>query len=192
VPIKEVPIKEVPIRERSRQPPLSSARVIKSEGTPEMVQVTFEIPEHLLGQFYLAVGRALQNGQDEGAAEQAEPAMSEWSVLDVDDAAVVWRKFSPRAQAVFSVLMDSPGIALPADELAAKIGLTNGRHGLAGVVAWPSRQCAELGFVPPFRFDNSAAPNEAGTYWMDPETADLFRAVRQRSMTKSASGQVRD
>jgi hypothetical protein len=152
-----------------------------------MVQVTFEIPDHLLGQFYLAVGRALQNGQDEGDAEDAEPELREWGIFAGDDqqAAEAWRKFSPRAQAVFSLLMDNPGIAVPADEIAAKIGLTNGRHGLAGVVAWPSRQCAELGFVPPFRFDNSAAPSEAGTYWMDPETAELFRAVRQRSMAKS-------
>jgi hypothetical protein len=150
-----------------------------------MVQVTFEIPDHLLGQFYMAVGRVLHSAPDESAAEQIEPQMSEWSVLDGDDAAVAWRKFSPRAQAVFSLLMDNPGIAIPADEIAAKIGLTNGRHGLAGVVAWPSRQCAELGFLPPFRFDNSAAPNEAGTYWMDPETAELFRGVRQRSTAKS-------
>jgi hypothetical protein len=152
-----------------------------------MVQVTFEIPEHLLGQFYLAVGRALQNAQDESDAEQAEPEMAEWGTFGGDDeqAAQAWRKFSPRAQAVFSLLMDNPGIAIPADEIAAKIGLSNGRHGLAGVVAWPSRQCAELGFQPPFRFDNSAAPNEAGTYWMDPETAELFRTVRQRAKAKS-------
>ncbi len=81
--------------------------------------------------------------------------------------------------------MDNPGIAIPADEIAAKIGLSNGRHGLAGVVAWPSRQCAELRYLPPFRFDNSAAPNEAGTYWMDPETAELF----PRSAT-AVDGQV--
>jgi hypothetical protein len=150
-----------------------------------MVQVTFEIPEDLLGKFYAAVGRALQNAQDERDAGQAEPDLNEWSVFNVDEAAVAWRKFSPRAQAVFSLLVDNPGIAIPADEIAAKIGLTNGRHGLAGVVAWPSRQCAELGYLPPFRFDNSAAPNEAGTYWMDPETAELFRVVRQRSTAKS-------
>ncbi|HTX82305.1 MAG TPA: DUF6416 domain-containing protein [Streptosporangiaceae bacterium] len=151
-----------------------------------MVQVTFEIPDHLLGQFYHAVGRVLQDAQDDGAAEQTEPDMSEWSVANVEQAARVWRKFSPRAQAVFSLLMDNPGIAVPADEIAAKIGLANGRHGLAGVVAWPSRQCAELGLLPPFRFESPAAPNETGTYWMDPETAQLFRAVRQTSMAKSS------
>lgn len=158
-----------------------------------MVQVTFEIPEHLLGEFYLRVGAALKRAQeDETAWEETEPQLREWGTHPSDDgqAAAAWRKFSLRAQAVFSLLMDNPGIAVPADDLAAKIGLTNGRHGLAGVVAWPSRQCAELGLVPPFRFDNSAAPNEAGTYWMDPETAELFTAARQRSMAKSTHGQV--
>lgn len=176
-----------PIKERTKPPRLSLARVIKSQGWPEMVKVTFDIPEHLMGMFYHAVGRVLQSAQDESAAEPTEPQLGEWGsdAYDSVQAATAWRKFSPRAQAVFSLLMDNPGIAIPADEVAAKIGLTNGRHGLGGVVAWPSRQCAELGFVPPLRFDNSAAPNEAGTYWMDPETAELFRAVRQRSTAKS-------
>lgn len=159
-----------------------------------MVQVTFEIPEPLLGRFYIAVGFVLKRAQLEGASGATEPKLREWGLFagDDDQAAAAWRKFSPRAQAVFSVLMDNPGIAVPADDLAAKIGLANGRHGLAGVVAWPSRQCAELGLVPPFRFDNSAAPSEAGTYWMDPQTAELFIAAREMSMAKSASGQVRD
>lgn len=159
-----------------------------------MVQVTFEIPEPLLGQFYMAVGAVLKRAQLESAKEETEPRLREWGThaFDDDQAQMAWRKFSPRAQAVFSLLMDNPGIAMPADDIAAKIGLTNGRHGLAGVVAWPSRQCAELGLMPPFRFDNSAAPNEAGTYWMDPETAELFTAVRQRSMGKSTSSPVPD
>lgn len=159
-----------------------------------MVQVTFEIPERLLGRFYIEVGVVLKNAQYDSATEEAEPQLREWGTFPSDDrqAATAWRKFSPRAQAVFSLLMDKPGVAVPADELAAKVGLTNGRHGLAGVVAWPSRQCAELGLVPPFRFDNSAAPNEAGLYWMDPETAELFTAARQSSMAKSTHGQARD
>jgi Family of unknown function (DUF6416) len=159
-----------------------------------MVQVTFEIPEHLLGQFYIAVGKVLSRAQHESAAEEAEPQLHEWGTDAFDDdlADTAWRKFSPRAQAVFSLLMDNPGVAMPADDIAAKIGLSNGRHGLAGVVAWPSRQCSELGLVPPFRFDNSAALNDAGSYWMDPETAEVFIAARERSMAKSRHGQVRD
>ena len=158
-----------------------------------MVQVTFEIPEHLLGQFYIRVGGVLKRALD-ADHEDAEPQLREWGTYEIDSglADAAWRKFSPRAQAVFSLLMDNPGIAVPADDIASKIGLINGRHGLAGVVAWPSRQCAELGFVPPFRFDNSAGPNEAGAYWMDPETAEVFTSVRDRSRAKSTSRPAQD
>jgi len=183
-----------PIKEWMTLPIVSVATATELKRRPEMVQVTFEIPERLLGRFYIEVGVVLKRAQYESAAEEAAPQLREWGTFagDDDQAVAAWRKFSPRAQAVFSMLMENPGIAMPADLLAAKIGLANGRHGLAGVVAWPSRQCAELGLVPPFRFDNSAAPNEAGTYWMDPETAELFTAARQRSMAKSTSGRVRD
>ena len=71
-------------------------------------------------------------------------------------------------------------MAMQADEIAVKIGLANGRHGLAGVVAWPSRQCAEMGRTPPFRHQSPPAPGETGSYWMDPKTAQLFIAARER------------
>ena len=76
---------------------------------------------------------------------------------------MAWRKFSPRAHAVFALLMENPGVAMQADEIAVKIGLANDRHGLAGVVAWPSRQCAEMGRTPPFRYESPPAPGETGS-----------------------------
>jgi hypothetical protein len=90
------------------------------------------------------------------------------------------------AQAVFALLMENPGVAMQADEIAVKIGLVNGRHGLAGMVAWPSRQCAEMGRTPPFRYESPPAPGETGSYWMDPETAQLFIAARERSLARQA------
>jgi hypothetical protein len=107
----------------------------------------------------------------------------EWGTeaFDSELAIMAWRKFSPRAQTAFSLLMDNPGVAMSADEIAAKIGLANGRHGLAGVVAWPSRQCADMGLTPPFRFGNPVAPGDTGSYWMDPQTAQLFIMARERS-----------
>ncbi|HUA41153.1 MAG TPA: DUF6416 domain-containing protein [Streptosporangiaceae bacterium] len=149
-----------------------------------MVEVTFEVPERLLGQFYIAVGSALKNAR----LVSREPDVMDWDLMAFDGelATMVWRKFSPRAQAVFSVLMDNPGEAIPADELAAKIGLANGRHGLAGVVAWPSRQCAEVHRVPLFRYEAPEKPGGAGTYWMDPRTAKLFLAARDRHLALQA------
>jgi Family of unknown function (DUF6416) len=155
---------------------------------PDMVQVTFEVPDRLLGQFYIAVGAVLKQARGESAAAQAGRKLRDWGTETFDQrcAEQVWRKFSPRAQAVFSLLMDNPGVAMSADEIATKIGLANGRHGLAGVVAWPSRQCAEMGLTPPFRFDNPATPGEMSSYWMDPETAQLFIAARERSLARQA------
>jgi uncharacterized protein DUF6416 len=151
---------------------------------PDMVELTFEVPDRLLGQFYTAVGFVLKRQQDLSTTAQAEPELHDWGTAAFDDelAHRAWRRFSPRAQAVFSLLMENPGTAMQADEIAAKIGLANGRHALAGVVAWPSRQCAEFGLAAPFRFDSPDAPGETGSYWMDPETARLFIAARERSL----------
>jgi hypothetical protein len=148
--------------------------------TPDLVQLTFEVPDRLLGAVYMAVGRVLKEAQ---LPREPDQAPHDWGLeaFDSELAVMAWRKFSPRAQAAFSLLMDNPGVAMSADEIAAKIGLANGRHALAGVVAWPSRQCADMGLNPPFRFENPAAPGDTGSYWMDPQTARLFIAARERS-----------
>lgn len=153
-----------------------------------MVQATFEIPDRLLGEFYIAIGAVLKQAHGQSAAEQARSDLHDWGTdaFDSELAGMAWRKFTPRAQAIFSLLMDNPGVAIPADEIATRIGLANGRHGLAGVVAWPSRQCAEMGLTPPFRFDAPAAPGETGSYWMDPKTAQIFVAARERTTAQQA------
>jgi len=155
---------------------------------PDLVQVTFEVPDRLLGQVYIAIGAVLQQAQGQSTAEQAGPELHDWGTdaFDSELALTAWRRFSPRAQAVFSLLMDNPGVAMSPDEIATKVGLANGRHGLAGVVAWPSRQCAEMGLTAPFRFDYPAAPGETGSYWMDPQTAQLFITAREESLARQA------
>lgn len=155
-----------------------------------MVELTFEIPDRLVGDVYVAIGLVLRRAQQDsaGTGDFAEPELHGWGAesFDAERVDMAWRKFSPRAQAVFSLLMDNPGVAMSADEIAVKIGLANGRHALAGVVAWPSRQCAEMGLNPPFRFDVPTAPGETGSYWMDPETARLFAGARERSLAKQS------
>ena len=149
-----------------------------------MVELSFEVPDRLLGQVYVAIGAVLKRAQEQSRTAAEGPVLHDWGThaFDSELAHMAWRKFSPRAQAVFALLMESPGVAMQADEIAAKIGLANGRHALAGVVAWPSRQCAEMGLTPPFRYENPPAPGETGSYWMDPETAQLFIAVRGRRL----------
>jgi Family of unknown function (DUF6416) len=158
-----------------------------------MVELTFEVPDRLLGDVYAAIGAAFKRAQQSTTAEE-EPKLHDWGITEAfaDEAELAdmaWRKFSPRAQAVFTLLMENPGVAMEADEIAAKIGLANGRHGLAGVVAWPSRQCAEMGRTPPFRYENPPSPGDTGSYWMDPQTAQLFIAARDRSLAMQADTQ---
>ncbi len=163
---------------------------MRPQAGPDMVELSFEVPDRLVGQVYVAIGAALKRGQQSTTAEE-EPEPHDWGGTEAfaDEAELAdraWRRFSPRAQAVFALLMESPGVAMQADEIAVKIGLANGRHGLAGVVAWPSRQCAEMGRTPPFRYESPPAPGETGSYWMDPETAQLFIAARESSLAMQA------
>jgi hypothetical protein len=158
--------------------------------TPDMVELTFDVPERLVGRVYVAIGLALKLAQEESTegqstAGQAESELHDWGTQPFDSelADQAWRKFSPRAQAVFSLLMENPGVAMTADEIADNLGLANGRHAVAGTVAWPSRQCAEMGLAAPFRIDFAA---DSSGYWMDPETARLFLAARERAQAKQA------
>lgn len=159
-----------------------------------MVELTFDVPDRLVGRFYVAVGAVLseaqkQSARTDAAASPAEPELHDWGTesFDSDVADQVWRKFSPRAQAVFSLLMENPGVSMTSDEIAAKVGLANGRHALAGLVAWPKRQCADLGLTAPFRVEAPGGPGDTANYWMDPETARLFLAARERAQAKRAA-----
>jgi len=98
-----------------------------------MVELSFEVPDRLLGQVYIAIGAVLKRGQQSTTAE-GEPELHDWGGTEAfaDEAELAdmaWQKFSPRAQAVFTLLT-----------------------------------------------------GETGSYWMDPETAQLFIAARERSL----------
>jgi len=145
----------------------------RAEPRPGVVQVTFEIPERLLSRFYTLVGFVLQQARPDEPEEPASPA--DWDNVDLDfeSAREVWRKCSPRAQDVFSLLIDNPGLAMTGEDIASKLDIPNGKRGVAGIVAWPARHCADAGYVSLFRCDDAD-----GGYWMDPDTADLFARVR--------------
>lgn len=138
-----------------------------------MAQVTFEIPDKVLGDFYVAVGVVFKRAQTE--VRESDEGLRDWATADSDysKAYSVWRRFSPKAQAVFSLLIDGPGEAMTGDEIALKLDIPNGKHGVAGIVAWPARHCADAGFNPLFRF------GDGGAYWMDLATARLFAQARQ-------------
>ena len=65
------------------------------------------------------------------------------------------------------------------EELAAAVGIPNGKYGVAGVLTWPTRHCAAVGRTLLCRYEEPMTPDVSGTYWIDQEVADLFRPVRE-------------
>jgi hypothetical protein len=144
-----------------------------------LIDVTVKIPEERVGDFYELVGRWLSEEQlaDEVIDTSAGPRSWTNSNDDLVLARSVWQKFSPRAKAVFSLLMDQPGDKVSGMYLASTLDIPNGTSGVAGVLAWPARHCKAVNRVGPWRWEH--LPEEDRTYyWIEPKVADLFKKVR--------------
>lgn len=145
-----------------------------------LIDVTVKIPEDRVGVFYGLVGRWLSGEQSEDeVTEAATDAPKAWTNSDGDLvlARLVWEKFSPRAKAVFSLLMDRPGHKVSGEDLAATLEIPNGKSGVAGVLAWPARHCATVGMAGPWWWEYTAE-GDGAYYWMEPEVADLFKKAQ--------------
>jgi len=147
-----------------------------------MVDVTVKVPEELVGELYAAVARLLAGDRDSGALQSAETAHAsprEWSNTDDDLplASEVWGKLSSNAAALFSRLIDSPGHRVSGEDLAADLGIPNGKYGIAGVLAWPGRHCAAVRRLPLWSWEYGPVGGSAD-YWVEEDVAALFRKVR--------------
>ena len=101
-----------------------------------------------------------------------------WSAQDADQAAWLYRKLAPPARELFDLLIDSRGERVAGEQLAKRLGLDKGAHGVAGILAWPGRYSRHLNRVLPISTEGRA---DGGTdYYMEPETAELFAAARER------------
>jgi hypothetical protein len=147
-----------------------------------MIDVTVKVPEELVGELYAAVGRLLSGEPDRVAVQpdgtSGVPARG-WG--DTDDdlllAREVWGKLSSNASALFARLMVTPGQSVSGEDLAAELGIPNGKYGIAGVLAWPGRHCAAVGRPPLWSWEYGPAGGSAD-YWIEEHVADLFRKVR--------------
>lgn len=149
-----------------------------------MIDITVKVPEDRVGEFYSMFGTWL-SGPPQGApptgtgvvegSRDGEP----WSESDVELAGAVWDKFSDTAQLLFSTLIDEPERRFSGDELSEMLAIPNGRHGVAGVLAWPRRHCLAVNRRWPWEW---SYPEEGApvVYWFTPENAALFREVRDR------------
>ncbi len=145
-----------------------------------MIDVSVKVPEERLADFYAMYGRWL-SGTEEAAAtdEDATAHATYWADTDEDAALakVVWTKFSDRAKALFSTLMDNPDRKYSGEELAEALEIPNGKYGVAGVLAWPGRHSATVNRYLPVRYEDGPKGGSAN-YWMTSDVASLFRKVR--------------
>jgi hypothetical protein len=143
-----------------------------------MIDVTVKIPEARVAEFYGLVGRwlageLLDPAPQSAGTEALVPA--EWSDTDEDAALArdIWAKLSPRARAMFTMLMEAPGRRVSGEEIAEALDIPNGKYGVAGVLAWPGRFCAAVNKPLPCRYADGPVGGSA-SYWMDDTVARLF------------------
>lgn len=141
-----------------------------------MIDVTVKVPEDRVAEFYSMYGNWLA---EPGISDGPQDELSDWKASDTAAAKAVWSKFSDTAKGLFTTLMDSPGSKFSGDELAAQLGIPNGKHGVAGVLAWPGRYCFAEGRNWLWQWDYPVGGN--ARYWMSPEVSSLFSQARETS-----------
>jgi hypothetical protein len=155
-------------------------------------QVTVAVPEERVPEFYAWFAQFLASEPGtppsfggrgrrgrRGIRRHDDDALP-WSPDDAETAAWLYRKLAPPARELFDLLADSPGARVGGEQVARQLGLDKGSHGVAGILAWPGRYSRHLGRVLPIATEGRA---DGGTdYYMDPDTAALFKAARDRSI----------
>jgi hypothetical protein len=154
-------------------------------------QVTVSVPEDRVPEFYLWFAAFL-------AAEPGTPPpmwpgggrgrghrglrhhheSSPWSADDADQAAWLYSRLAPPARELFDVLAQAPGQRFAGEEVARRLGLEKGAHGVAGILAWPGRYARRIDRVLPIA--TAGRPDGGTDYYMDPDVAALFAAARGR------------
>ena len=101
-----------------------------------------------------------------------------WTADNLEDARWLYGRLSEPARELFDLLIETPGKRHSGNEIAAKLRIEKGAHGLAGILAWPGRWCAKLGLEFPI---TTTAREDGGTdYEIEPEIAALFKRARGR------------
>jgi Family of unknown function (DUF6416) len=153
-------------------------------------QVTVAVPEERVPEFYSWFAAFLE--AEPGTVPPAwghrrrglhgshrHGEASAWSAQDVDQAAWLYGKLAPPARALFDLLAAADGQRIGGEEIAKRLGLEKGAHGVAGILAWPGRYCRRLGRVLPIATEGRA---DGGTdYYMEPDIAALFAAARTQA-----------
>jgi hypothetical protein len=148
--------------------------------------ITVAVPEERVPEFYIWFANFLAG--EHGGPPQRGPrgfggrhgfaGPAPWSAADADRAAWLYGKLAPPARELFDVLIDGPGERHAGNEIAARLGLEKGAHGVAGILAWPGRYARRLARELPIA---TAGRDDGGTdYYMDPAVAEIFAAAREQ------------
>jgi hypothetical protein len=145
---------------------------VTMEEPEELVEVNVKIPASRIGDFYRVLGQWM-DGPSLARAEPRRAGHFRWggSSKDMQLACAVLRRLSPPARRLFGVLMSNPGVRYSADQLAELANIENGRYGIAGVLAWPSRFCDELRRTLPIEMESR---DGGSIYWMEEDVARAF------------------
>lgn len=160
-------------------------------------QLTVAVPEERVPEFYAWFARFLASepggpfgapgSRGRGRGWRWEGERRSWTAGDGEEAAWVYGRLSDPARALFDMLIDAPGQRVAGNEVARRLGLDKGAHGVAGILAWPGRWSAKLGRAFPIE---TVARDDGGTdYTMSPETAAVFAAARERARGRGRSGE---
>jgi len=154
-------------------------------------QITVEVPAERVAEFYAWFAEFLsapQAGLGSPRSRRGGPGRHRghgapghepvpWSPDDRDKARWLYRKLSDPARELFDLLIDSPGGRFSGNELASRLALANGAHGVAGILAWPGRWSRKLSREFPIRTE---AREDGGTdFSMDENTAMVFSQARE-------------
>ena len=158
-------------------------------------QVTVAVPEERVPEFYAWFASfltaepgglpPLAGGRRRGSRGQRHHSEAQaWSAQDADQAAWLYGKLAPQARELFDLLAGSPGAQFGGEEIAKRLKLEKGAHGVAGILAWPGRYSRHLDRTLPIATEGR--PDGGTDYYMDPELAELFTAARASSPTGPA------
>jgi hypothetical protein len=152
-------------------------------------QVTVPVPEERVAEFYswFAAFLAAEPGQrgpgfgGRGRGRRGRPphgsGAAAWSAADGERARWLYGRLAPAAQELFDLLAAAPGERMSGNDVAARLKLEKGAHGVAGILAWPGRYCRHLDRVLPIATEGRA---DGGTdYYMEPDVAALFAPAQE-------------
>jgi Family of unknown function (DUF6416) len=107
-----------------------------------------------------------------GGRRRHEHVLEAWTGADGERAAWLYEHLAPGARELFDMLAAAPGKRFAGNEVAARLRIDKGAHGVAGILAWPGRYSRRLDRALPIATEGRA---DGGTdYFMEPEVALLF------------------